>query len=92
VAPPQTARPERPRVWRVEARTGWYRPGRESVALRLAEAIAGDARASDAKAVSLEDGFAVTFTVSCPSELPLSARVPDESTILTLASRLGPRW
>ena len=53
----------------MEARTGWYRPDRQSVALRLAEAVARDARAADANAVAREHGFTVTFTVSCACEV-----------------------
>lgn len=69
VAPAASARQERPRAWRVEARTGWYRPDRESGASRLAGAVARDPRASDAKAVARERGFMVSCRVSAASEL-----------------------
>jgi hypothetical protein len=68
-APPTSARSERAELWRVEARTGWFRADRESVARRLAEVVGRDDRAADAHAVARERAFSVFFTLSAASEL-----------------------
>jgi hypothetical protein len=67
-APRASAGSERVEAWRAEARTGWFRADRESVARRLAEAVGRDDRAADAHAAR-ERGFSVSFTLSAASEL-----------------------
>lgn len=67
--PPASARSDQVEGWRAEARTGWFRADRESVARRLADAVGRDDRAADAHAVARDRAFSVFFTVSAASEL-----------------------
>lgn len=63
------AEADEPRPWRIEARTGWYRPDIAEVAARLVEALTSDPTTSDTTHTVGERWFSVSFTVVCPSLL-----------------------